>query len=93
MSRSATVAAAYMMRKGNIGHEKALSMIKSRRSFVAPNEGFLAQLELYESLNYEVDQKHAAYRRFLLDSIVDEYNSKCHVSNHQGADIDPSIFV
>ncbi|SAL97463.1 hypothetical protein [Absidia glauca] len=74
MSRSATVAAAYMMRKGNIGHEKALSMIKSRRSFVAPNEGFLAQLELYESLNYEVDQKHAAYRRFLLDSMVDEYN-------------------
>ncbi|KAI8093231.1 protein-tyrosine phosphatase-like protein [Halteromyces radiatus] len=81
ISRSATVAAAYMMRKGNIGYEQALTMIKIRRTMVAPNEGFLAQLELYESLNYEVDPKHAAYRQFMLAN-MDEYNIYNEMENY-----------
>lgn len=76
MSRSVTVAAAYMMKKGTIGVEQALTMIKTRRPGVAPNDGFLAQLELYETINYELDQKHAAYRRFILANMAEEYNRK-----------------
>ncbi|ORZ15769.1 protein-tyrosine phosphatase-like protein [Absidia repens] len=74
MSRSVTIVAAYMMRKANIGYEQALTMIKSRRPWAAPNDGFMAQLELYESLDCKVDQTHVAYRRFLLDTMVDEHN-------------------
>lgn len=76
MSRSVAVAAAYMMRKGKIGVEQALTMIRTRRPAILPNEGFLAQLDLYENIDYELDQKHAAYRRFILANMAEEYNSK-----------------
>ncbi|KAI9308279.1 dual specificity protein phosphatase 12-like protein [Cunninghamella echinulata] len=81
MSRSVTVAAAYMMKKGTIGVEQALTMIKTRRPGVAPNDGFLAQLELYETINYELDQKHAAYRRFILANMAEEYNLQNQIEN------------
>ncbi|ORX54432.1 dual specificity protein phosphatase 12 [Hesseltinella vesiculosa] len=71
MSRSVTVAAAYMMRKANISYERALEMIRIRRPAVQPNEGFMVQLELYESLNYSLDTQHVAYRRFLLSRMAE----------------------
>ena len=47
-SRSATIAAAYLMRKRRIGAHTAIQDLKSKRSSVCPNEGFWRQLCTFE---------------------------------------------
>ncbi|CDH60414.1 dual specificity protein phosphatase 12 [Lichtheimia corymbifera JMRC:FSU:9682] len=81
VSRSTTIVAAYMMRKGKLDVQKTLDMIRDRRAFVAPNDGFLDQLELYHTLEYDVDPKHSAYRRFLVDSNAKEQQETGYISN------------
>lgn len=44
MSRSATVAAYYMMRKYGLSTLQALALLKSRRAIIRPNDGFLQEL-------------------------------------------------
>jgi protein phosphatase slingshot len=48
VSRSATVAAAYLMKKNKWTVKQALEHLKARRDIVKPNEGFLKQLESYQ---------------------------------------------
>jgi len=48
ISRSATVATAYVMQHLNITHLDAITMIKKTRQIVQPNSGFVKQLETYE---------------------------------------------
>ena len=49
MSRSATIACAYMMKKYRLSYENAMIRLKQKRSFVFPNAGFKRQLLLYEN--------------------------------------------
>ncbi|KAF2004934.1 dual specificity protein phosphatase 12 [Amniculicola lignicola CBS 123094] len=46
-SRSATCVIAYLMQKHNISPAEALAHVRQARSLCEPNEGFMAQLELY----------------------------------------------
>ena len=64
-SRSATVVAAYLMRRLNIGVEKALEMIQKVRD-VDPNRGFREQLQVYLDCNFEANSSRAAYRHWQL---------------------------
>lgn len=47
-SRSATIAAAYLIRYHDMGAEQALKFIKDRRSCVNPNQGYRDQLKEFE---------------------------------------------
>ncbi|UJR26699.1 hypothetical protein I4U23_008015 [Adineta vaga] len=52
MSRSATIACAYLMKKYNLSYETALEQLRTKRPCVYPNPGFANQLRLYHSMNY-----------------------------------------
>lgn len=64
------------MKSKNINREDALKIIKAKRPSVAPNNGFMEQLGLYYDLNFDVDSKHAEYRRFLVATMAEEQKSK-----------------
>lgn len=65
-SRSVAIVAAYLMHTRRICALTAVSMIHARRKDAEPNRGFMAQLELYEQVGFEVDMKWQAVRRFLM---------------------------
>ncbi|KAJ2702776.1 tyrosine protein phosphatase yvh1 [Coemansia spiralis] len=65
-SRSAAVAAAFLMQRDRIDAAQALAELKARRPQIHPNEGFVEQLELYRDLDYDVTTDKALYRRFLV---------------------------
>ncbi|RCU61423.1 hypothetical protein SETIT_J000700v2 [Setaria italica] len=47
-SRSVTIVVAYLMKKHQMSLESALSLVRSKRPQVAPNEGFISQLENFD---------------------------------------------
>ena len=57
MSRSATIACAYLMKKHQWSYDVALELVKSKRPCVYPNLGFVEQLRLYHAKNYTVHSK------------------------------------
>lgn len=65
-SRSVAIVAAYLMHTRRISAVTAIDMIQRRRSDAEPNRGFVAQLELYEQVGFEIDMKYQAVRRFLM---------------------------
>lgn len=56
MSRSAAVVTAYMMVKGRFRCDEALGMLRRRRRWVRPNDGFLSQLKVLEQLLFPTPQ-------------------------------------
>ncbi|CAO2165012.1 unnamed protein product, partial [Urochloa humidicola] len=57
-SRSVTIVVAYLMKKHQMSLESALSLVRSKRPQVAPNEGFISQLENFEkSLQVEQERR------------------------------------
>jgi hypothetical protein len=51
MSRSASIAAAFLVAHRNMSLDAALGTLKARRAIVAPNRGFLRQLRYFEDLH------------------------------------------
>lgn len=49
VSRSASVVIAYLMKHYSMSFDEAFRFVKSKRSFIRPNTGFLEQLKEYES--------------------------------------------
>lgn len=47
VSRSATVVIAYLIRKHQWVFDEAFSFVKSKRSLISPNSGFIAALKTY----------------------------------------------
>ena len=47
ISRSATIVAAYLIRKCQITTKKAISLLKKQRVQIKPNPGFMKQLQQY----------------------------------------------
>jgi hypothetical protein len=45
---SVTIVVAYLMKKYQMSLESALSLVRSKRPQVAPNEGFISQLEKFQ---------------------------------------------
>jgi protein-tyrosine phosphatase len=48
VSRSATVTAAFLMRKFKYSRDRAILEIEKYRPFINPNKGFMIQLKTYE---------------------------------------------
>ena len=63
-SRSATIVLAYLMQKNSWSLERALKKVRARRECVAPHEGFLAQLKLYESMGHCIDGSNVQFKMF-----------------------------
>jgi len=66
VSRSATIAAMYLMRKYSLTREQAIERLISKRSYwiVMPNDGFIRQLDLFYQMNYKVDLENELYKEF-----------------------------
>lgn len=66
VSRSATIAAMYLMRKYSLTREQAIERIISKRPhwIVKPNDGFLRQLDLFYQMNYNIDYNNQLYKDF-----------------------------
>lgn len=65
VSRSATIVTAYLMRLNDMRYKEALAMLKRVRPFVTPNQGFIDQLRLYQTMGNRVDVNHPEYKKFL----------------------------
>ena len=65
-SRSATVVIAYLMYKHHYKLEKAFFKVKSKRDCINPHLGFLAQLKLFEAMEYTIDLNNVQYKMFRL---------------------------
>jgi len=72
-SRSVTITIAYLLRK--YPHHtvaSALALIRESRSMAEPNDGFMAQLELYKEMGCPRDiDAHPKYQRWLYKQEVD----------------------
>lgn len=66
MSRSVTIAAAYIMSATTIKLKHVLRLLKACRSIACPNEGFNKQLQYFEC-NYLSDVCHIIQPSILLD--------------------------
>ncbi|XP_051184557.1 dual specificity protein phosphatase 1B isoform X1 [Lolium perenne] len=55
-SRSVTVVLAYLMNKHQMSLQSAMSLVKSKRAQIAPNEGFMSQLVNFEKSLQAVEQ-------------------------------------
>jgi dual specificity phosphatase 12 len=64
-SRSATIVAAYLMQRFNIGVVGALERIEKVRD-IDPNDGFREQLQVYLDCNFVPNESKAAYRHWRL---------------------------
>lgn len=64
-SRSATIVAAYLMQRFNIGVVEALERIEKVRD-IGPNDGFREQLQVYLDCNFIPNTSKAAYRHWRL---------------------------
>ncbi|KAJ1359820.1 hypothetical protein KIN20_018633 [Parelaphostrongylus tenuis] len=60
------------MQKLKFTTEKAIELIKKSRPIVCPNEGFVAQLQIYEQLHYKTDgaslKESRSYRNWAISS-------------------------
>ncbi|CAF1024306.1 unnamed protein product [Adineta steineri] len=75
MSRSATIACAYLMKKYNLSYETALEQLKAKRPCVYPNPGFAHQLRLYHSKKYSYKpSKSDSNKPSTSDQVVAENN-------------------
>lgn len=60
ISRSSTIVIAYLMWKTHASYHESYYFVKNRRRIVAPNEGFVKQLKIFEKLlkdtNYDLNK-------------------------------------
>ena len=53
-SRSASIVIYYLMKKYNYTYDRALELLRRKRSVVNPNKGFEQQLRQFEQINFSV---------------------------------------
>lgn len=73
-SRSVTITIAFLLRKYlQLSVDSALEMIRQERPLAEPNDGFMAQLQLYKEMGCPRDiDAHPKYQRWLYMRTVDE---------------------
>lgn len=73
VSRSATIACMWLMRRYHLSASDALKRLRSARPCVCPNPSFAAQLYLFEQMNHQVDTNHDLYKEFQFERARTEY--------------------
>lgn len=64
MSRSSTVVIAFIMSSEKCTVERALDIVKRKRSVTSPSDAFMYQLRLFEHMQFTVDLSYPIYRFF-----------------------------
>ncbi|XP_023662266.1 dual specificity protein phosphatase 12 [Paramormyrops kingsleyae] len=72
-SRSAAVVTAFLMKSKQLNAMDAYAKLQQIKSNVKMNEEFLRQLELFESMNCEVDVTSPVYKQYRLQKITEKY--------------------
>ncbi|MBN3296632.1 DUS12 phosphatase, partial [Amia calva] len=72
-SRSAAVVTAYLMKSDKLSLMKANTILQEIKPNVRINEGFLNQLELYESMGCEVDVTSPVFNQYRLQKVTEKY--------------------
>lgn len=72
VSRSATVAIAYLMKKHRFKFEQAFSLAKTKRKLVFPNPGFVQQLKLFYQMGFKIDKNNENYKMYRLKLAADK---------------------
>uniref|UniRef100_A0A7I4YMR7 protein-tyrosine-phosphatase n=1 Tax=Haemonchus contortus TaxID=6289 RepID=A0A7I4YMR7_HAECO len=88
VSRSATIVAAYVMQKLKYSAEKAVEFIKIARPLVCPNQGFFTQLQIFESLHYQIDEASLAGSRMYKNWCISSGNAP-----HNGSEPQANTFI
>ena len=63
-SRSATVVVAFLMQKHGYSAERALAKVRNRREIIQPHDSFLAQLKLFENMDFTIDPANLQFKMF-----------------------------
>ncbi|XP_043276135.1 dual specificity protein phosphatase MPK-4 [Venturia canescens] len=71
VSRSSTLVIAYTMKKYEMTFSVAHDLVKSKRRFVSPNAGFMAQLKLYEDMGCSIDNTNVQFKMYRLQIAAD----------------------
>ncbi|XP_075990194.1 dual specificity protein phosphatase MPK-4-like [Anticarsia gemmatalis] len=66
VSRSAAVVIGYIMEKYGLCYEEAFTLVKSKRRFVGPNVGFVAQLKLFGHMGCTLNKDDPRFKQFRL---------------------------
>ncbi|KAJ8734453.1 hypothetical protein PYW08_013703 [Mythimna loreyi] len=66
VSRSAAVVISFIMEKYGLCYEEAFNLVRSKRRFVGPNVGFIAQLKLFGHMGYTINRDDPRYKQFRL---------------------------
>jgi|APGre2960657404_1045060.scaffolds.fasta_scaffold66438_1 dual specificity phosphatase 12 len=69
ISRSAAIAAAYLMASAGLSADAALAAVRAAHPPASPNDGFLAQLALWGAMGGRLDAGSAGYRRFAMERV------------------------
>ncbi|GAX84563.1 hypothetical protein CEUSTIGMA_g11984.t1 [Chlamydomonas eustigma] len=68
-SRSVAILLAYLMWSKSMTAEQALQKVKAIHSLAEPNEGYWAQLLLFQDMRCRLDEDHPVYRLWKLDQV------------------------
>ncbi|XP_075158808.1 dual specificity protein phosphatase MPK-4 [Haematobia irritans] len=66
VSRSSSAVIAYIMKKNKMDYNTAYELVKSKRRFVQPNSGFIAQLKLWYRMGCTIDTQYQKYKTYRL---------------------------
>lgn len=64
VSRSAAVVTAYLMQKEHLSAAAALKSLRRISPGVHPNDGFMEQLAIFESMGNKIDRDSSSYKKF-----------------------------
>jgi dual specificity phosphatase 12 len=70
ISRSASLAIAYIMKTDSLTFEQAFSQVTTKRRIICPNLGFRRQLDIYHACGFTLDERNTSYRRFTIDNMA-----------------------
>lgn len=71
VSRSASVVLAHIMKSDRLTYVQAYNEVKSKRSVICPNRGFVTQLELYREMGYKIDPNHLKFKVYRLQKAAE----------------------
>ncbi|RUS78626.1 hypothetical protein EGW08_013596, partial [Elysia chlorotica] len=91
ISRSASTVMAFLMKDRRWSVEEAYKFVKSKRSIVKPNEGFKAQLHMYEGI-LTASNKRDIFRSKSDQNLLDEAIGKDDSEPVQGSFLGDSLF-
>ena len=60
---------AWAMKAKGLSRDDAMARLRTRHEDACPNEGFMAQLELWERMGCRIDRKSPAYRGFCMEQL------------------------